>query len=82
MRKKRTTDARAGEENTQRSGIMSKDSKVHYDAISQSSVAESGGGGAPRAFKTAGSNCTCCLTHAISTSNIALAGMNKQILLL
>ena len=60
---------------------MSKDSKVHYDAISQSSVAESGGGA--RVFKTAtGSNCTCCLTHAISTSNIALAGMNKHILLL
>ena len=60
---------------------MSKDSKVHYDAISQTSVAESGAG-APRVFKTAGSNCTCCLTHAISSSNIALAGKNQQILLL
>jgi len=45
-----------------------KDSKVNYDAISQSGAAES----APRILQT-GSSCTCCLSHAISSSNIALA---------
>ena len=50
-----------------------KDSKVNYDAISQSGGAES----APRILQT-GSSCTCCLSHAISSSNIALAGKKLE----
>ena len=64
--------------------ITGRDSKVRYDAISRqadssssaSAAAEgscNGNGAQPRIFQ-AGSSCTCCLSHAISTSNLALAG--------
>ena len=59
--------------------LTGRDSKVHYDAISradaisQASAEGSCNGAQPRILHT-GSSCTCCLTHAISTSNLALAG--------
>ena len=65
--------------------ITGRDSKVRYDAISRqadssssaSAAAEgscNGNGAQPRILQTTGSGCTCCLSHAISTSNLALAG--------
>ena len=64
--------------------LVGRDSKVRYDAISRqadSSVSASAaaegscnGNGAQPRILPAGSSCTCCLSHAISTSNLALAG--------
>ena len=60
--------------------LIGRDSKVHYDAISRadSSTAAEGScnGAQPRILQT-GTSCTCCITHAISTSNLALAGKHE-----
>ena len=63
--------------------LVGRDSKVRYDAISRqadsssssaSAAAEGSCNGAQPRILPAGSSCTCCLSHAISTSNLALAG--------
>ena len=54
---------------------MPKDTaKVNYDAISQTAAAAESAQ-QQRALQTTGSDCTCCrLSHAISASNLTLAG--------